>query len=370
MDRSLEREIRRLYSRFHSPGDPHGRAFVPLADAYRRAGDLQRARLLLDEGLRRHPWFASAHVVAMRIARDVSDRAGVLSATRRVLELDPGNAEARRTLAEAGPLAGEVRSPRASASRDEGEDGLPDESWMAGDAGAWGAGADSGLASVDAEALEDEERRAAARETEEREAAREREETREAERRKTAREAEARAAEREAETLAVVREDEEDEGPTQRETTAARREAGEDPRAGSTAAPPDVADGEADADADICTRTMGRVYEQQGLLAQAIAVYERLLESDPGDDALAARLERLRRQVREGPSASAGSGAPPDGEGFDLAREASGEFASSRGASAPSRERPDAAPDPEDRVVPIETLAPDAPAADARGEAP
>ena len=178
MDQSLDREIRRLYSSFHSPEDRQGRSFVPLADAYRRAGDLLRARLLLEEGLRRHPGFSSAHVVAMRIARDVSDHAGALAATRRVLELDPDNVEARQVLARVGPLAEDAGSPAVSGSGSEGDAELPDESWMAGDAGVWAAGTDSGLASVDPVALEAEEEAAAADAGEEPAAAAEAEEER------------------------------------------------------------------------------------------------------------------------------------------------------------------------------------------------
>ena len=157
MDQSLEREIRRLYSCFHSPEDRQGRSFVPLADAYRRAGDLLRARLLLEEGLRRHPGFSSAHVVAMRIARDVSDHAGALAATRRVLELDPDNVEAQQVLARVGPLARDAGSPAEAGSKGRADAEVPDESWMVGDAGVWTAGTDSGLASVDPVALEAEE---------------------------------------------------------------------------------------------------------------------------------------------------------------------------------------------------------------------
>lgn len=335
MDQSLEREIRRLYAGYHSPGDPQGRSFVPLADAYRRAGDLLRARLLLEEGLRRHPDFSSAYVVAMRIARDVSDHAGALAATRRVLELDPDNVEARRVLAEIGPLPEAGPSPQAPASRDEGETGLPDESWMAGAAGAWSAGTDSGLASVDPVALEAEEKHTAARRAEEK---------------------------RHAARAQVERE--------------APREAERQPGTATSSGASDSA-----ADAGIYTRTMGRLYEQQGLHSQAIAVYERILESEPGDDAIASRLEILRRQAggdaagkssaerdAEGDAAGAGSadpGAPETGDRFAAAGE----------EAAPSRKRdavrsPDAAPHDDLPVVPIEALAPDATTAGLSGEAP
>lgn len=300
VDQSLERRIRRLYSCFHSPEDRQGRSFVPLADAYRRAGDLLRARLLLEEGLRRHPDFASAHVVAMRIARDVSDHAGTLAATRRVLELDPGNVEAQQVLARVGPLAEDAP---ASVSRSDGEAELPDESWMAGDAGVWAAGTDSGLASVDPVALEAEEERVAVAEPQEEQPA---------------------AAEAEEEKVAPV------------------PKKGAGGGSGPTGIPIETpAVSAAVEDAGIYTRTMGQLYEQQGLHTQAIAVYERLLESEPGDAALVRRLERLRRQP---------------------GTEASGETAKT----------PEVLPVPGGgpEVVPIEALAPDVPIAGAREGAP
>ena len=341
MDQSLEREIRRLYSCFHSPADRQGRSFVPLADAYRRAGDLQRARLVLEEGLRSHPGFASAHVVAMRIARDVSDHAMTLTETRRVLELDPGNAEARRVLADVGPLVGDDGSRGTSVSRDGGDVELPDESWMVGDAGVWGAGTDSGLASVDPAALEAGGKRTAP-------------ET-----------GETRAA------------------PEAGGATRAVAEAGEE-RAAIPAEKPSGASG--GGDAGIYTRTMGELYERQGLHAQAIAVYTRVLQSEPGDDALARHLERLRQRNREEASPRPSAQRAPAGDSSDVAPAGSGASADDdrsgtaggRNADEPGEaERPREARTEADtpsarasgdapRVVPIEALAPDAPATGAR----
>ena len=353
LDQSLEREIRRLYSCFHSSEDQQGRSFVPLADAYRRAGDLLRARLLLEEGLRRHPGFSSAHVVAMRIARDVSDHAGALAATRRVLELDPDNVEARRVLASVGPLAREDGSPAESGLAGEGDVELPDESWMVGDAGVWAAGTDSGLASVDPVALEAEAEQAAAAEVEEESpTAVETEE----EPATTAEAEEERAAMAEAEEgppatveaeedQHAAREAEEQEATAETEEPTApvsKKRARRSTRSTGIpiATPADASDGVRDA--GIYTRTMGGLYEQQGLHAQAIAVYERLIESEPDDEALVDRLQRLRRQTRDETSGSAAAKTrsvdPEPGEGLP--------------------------------IVPIEALAPDAPVAEAREEAP
>lgn len=380
MDQSLEREIRRLYSCFHSPEDRQGRSFVSLADAYRRAGDLLRARLLLEEGLRRHPDFSSAHVVAMRIARDVSDHAGALAATRRVLELDPDNEEARQVLARVGPL---IEDAPASGLEAGGDAGLPDESWMAGDAGVWAAGTDSGLASVDPVALEAEEEQAGGAPEEDEAAAAET-----AEEPATTAEAEAeRAVAGEAEERPPVAV-QPGEGQAARVTEDAAEKSLRPARipAGATA----DASGAVE-DAGIYTRTMGRLYEQQGLHAQAIAVYERLIESEPDDEALASRLERLRGRALDEGSRSAfsapeprgdspgidstGSEAPADDErsttaGDRSANASEGTEATRRGGGTVTA--PDVVLVPVDSlpVVPIEALAPDAPIPGAREEAP
>ena len=352
MDQSLEREIRRLYSCFHSPEDRQGRSFVPLADAYRRAGDLLRARLLLEEGLRRHPGFSSAHVVAMRIARDVSDHAEALAATRRVLELDPDNVEARQVLARVGPLAEDAGSPAVAGSGGEGDAELPDESWMVGDAGVWAAGTDSGLASVDPVALEAEEKRTAEAEVGE-------------------------------EPPVAVEVEAEQAAPVSKQRARGSTHAPGIPIAAPAAASDTVKD------TGIYTRTMGHLYEQQGLHAQAIAVYERLVEAEPDDEALVRRLERLRRQPRDEASGSAPgqrvpggapsgiestrTGAPPGderpgtagGESVNVTREPE----AVPGGVAASIRSVDPEPGEDLPVVPIESLAPEAPIAGAREEA-
>ncbi|MBI4544358.1 MAG: tetratricopeptide repeat protein, partial [Gemmatimonadetes bacterium] len=88
--------------------EPGGRAFAPLAEAYRRAGDLGRARRVLAAGLARHPDYASAHVVLARVLRAEGDSEGAETEFRRVLDLDPDNIEALEALAE---LAREASQP-------------------------------------------------------------------------------------------------------------------------------------------------------------------------------------------------------------------------------------------------------------------
>jgi tetratricopeptide (TPR) repeat protein len=77
---------------------PEGRVFTHLADAYRRAGELSRAREILNDGLRRHPDYSSAHVVLGKVLTDQGEPDAALGAFRRVLELDRHNLVALRAL--------------------------------------------------------------------------------------------------------------------------------------------------------------------------------------------------------------------------------------------------------------------------------
>lgn len=102
----LQNEIETL-ERKHA-ANPEGRYFVPLSNAYRKAGALDHAEALLREGLRRHPDYLSAHIV---LGRCMADRGAVQDAMeefRYVLSLDPQNLIALRTLGELAFGAGRV----------------------------------------------------------------------------------------------------------------------------------------------------------------------------------------------------------------------------------------------------------------------
>jgi tetratricopeptide (TPR) repeat protein len=99
----LQAEIEK-YEQKHAE-NPEGRNFVPLANAYRKAGELQLAERLLRAGLVRYPDYLSAHIV---LGRTLADRgAGTEAAAefRQVLAIDPQNLIALRTL---GDLAAEA----------------------------------------------------------------------------------------------------------------------------------------------------------------------------------------------------------------------------------------------------------------------
>ena len=91
-------EIDKLERRYAE--NPKGRNFAPLADAYRKAGQLDQAIELCKSGLARHPDYVSAHIVYGRCMMDQKDDGAAEQVFRKVLELDPENVIAFRVLAE------------------------------------------------------------------------------------------------------------------------------------------------------------------------------------------------------------------------------------------------------------------------------
>ncbi len=91
-------EIDKLERRFAE--NPTGRNFAPLADAYRKAGELDRAIELCQNGLERHPDYVSAHIVYGRCRVDQKNDVGAEEAFRKVLTLDPENIIGLKILAE------------------------------------------------------------------------------------------------------------------------------------------------------------------------------------------------------------------------------------------------------------------------------
>ena len=88
------------------------RFFMPLASAYREAGDLARAEDLLRENLKRHPGYLSAHVL---LGRCLADRGAAEEARNEfgyVLSIDPQNLIALRTLGEMAAAAGDAAEAR------------------------------------------------------------------------------------------------------------------------------------------------------------------------------------------------------------------------------------------------------------------
>jgi len=91
-------EIEKLEKRWAE--NPKGRNFAPLADAYRKAGELDRAIELCKAGLERHPDYVSAHIVYGRCLIDQKNDAGASDVFRKVLTLDPENVLGLKILAD------------------------------------------------------------------------------------------------------------------------------------------------------------------------------------------------------------------------------------------------------------------------------
>lgn len=91
-------EIEKLERRFAE--NPTGRNFAPLADAYRKAGELDRAIELCQGGLTRHPDYVSAHIVYGRCLMDQKNVPAAEQAFKRVLALDPENIIGLKVLAD------------------------------------------------------------------------------------------------------------------------------------------------------------------------------------------------------------------------------------------------------------------------------
>jgi tetratricopeptide (TPR) repeat protein len=110
---SLNQQIDRLEELYKSEKDPQGKAFVPLAEAHRRFGDLDKALTVIQEGLGAHPDFASAHMVAGWVYRSRQEPDDAMRSFKRVLELDAENSLAQAAIAEL------IDDQRAQAYRDK-----------------------------------------------------------------------------------------------------------------------------------------------------------------------------------------------------------------------------------------------------------
>jgi tetratricopeptide (TPR) repeat protein len=98
-------EIEKLERRWAE--NPRGRNFAPLADAYRKAGELDRAIELCLSGLERHPDYVSAHIVYGRCLIDQKNDPGAEEVFKKILSLDPENIIALKVLGELAARAGQ-----------------------------------------------------------------------------------------------------------------------------------------------------------------------------------------------------------------------------------------------------------------------
>jgi tetratricopeptide (TPR) repeat protein len=91
-------EIEKLERRYQE--NPQGLTFAPLAEAYRKSGDPQRAIGVLAPGLELHPDYIPASIVLGRCHLDLKDDAAAEQAFAHVLTLDTENVIALKALAD------------------------------------------------------------------------------------------------------------------------------------------------------------------------------------------------------------------------------------------------------------------------------
>jgi tetratricopeptide repeat protein len=91
-------EIEKLERRYAE--NPHGLTFAPLAEVYRKNGDVPRALELLRAGLELHPNYIPASIVLGRCHQDLGDLPGAEQAFAHVLRLDDENVIALKSLAD------------------------------------------------------------------------------------------------------------------------------------------------------------------------------------------------------------------------------------------------------------------------------
>ncbi len=99
-------ELEKLERRYAE--NPDGRFFAPLADAYRKVGQLDRALELVRAGLNKHPDYLSAHIVLGRCFLDKGSDADAAATFQSVLGMDGENVIALKSLAEIAERGGRV----------------------------------------------------------------------------------------------------------------------------------------------------------------------------------------------------------------------------------------------------------------------
>ncbi len=96
MSGEYREDIKHLLKRYEQA--PESRLFAPLADAYRKEGEIDRAIELCEKGLEKHPSYASAHVILGKCFYDKGATERARSEFLRVIELDPENMVALKFL--------------------------------------------------------------------------------------------------------------------------------------------------------------------------------------------------------------------------------------------------------------------------------
>jgi len=97
-ERGITPEIERYLDMWQR--DPHSRVFAPLAEAYRKIGQIDRAVEICEKGLKIHPNYVSGRVALGRAYYDKGDYGSAKTQLEMVFEADPENLVAAKTLGE------------------------------------------------------------------------------------------------------------------------------------------------------------------------------------------------------------------------------------------------------------------------------
>ena len=118
MTEALTHEIEELRRLMGSPRDPHGRVFAQLGDALRRSGAHREALSLLLDGVAEHPNFSPGHLVLAWTAQESGDLDVARAAYERTVQLDPENPNGIFGL---GAILDRAGDPRGEAMMEEAE---------------------------------------------------------------------------------------------------------------------------------------------------------------------------------------------------------------------------------------------------------
>ena len=111
----MSEDIRALTARLAD--EPNSLAFLELAEALRRRGQLDAACKVARGGVSRYPGLADAHDLLARILSDMGDLAGAFDAWSTALQLDPMRAAALKGVGFLYFRAGDCgRGPRSSSA--------------------------------------------------------------------------------------------------------------------------------------------------------------------------------------------------------------------------------------------------------------
>ena len=109
--------------------DPKSKLFVPLAEEYKKAGDIETAVRVLTEGLKHNPGYVTARSFLGRLLMEKGDLAGAQKELEEVIKTIPDNLLAQRKLGDIyvlqGRVADAVQRYKAALALNPGDKDLP-----------------------------------------------------------------------------------------------------------------------------------------------------------------------------------------------------------------------------------------------------